>query len=119
MRLVGGDGDGGDDGACGVARAGGRPFDGAFGMDVCGSRVVVVGAVLAGGGSECSSLTTLSCATTDEGRSVTSAATIDVAIQVMAVDATVTASHSPVANNRVSGTPPECLFRVEGGLRDP
>ncbi len=50
------------------------------------------------------SLTTSRWARTDVGRSVTSAATIEVAAQTMAVEATVTANQSAVANNRVNGT---------------
>ena len=65
--------------------------------------VVLVVVVLADE-ADANSLTTSRWARTDVGRSVTSAATIEVAVQTMAVEATVTANQSAVANNRVNGT---------------
>jgi hypothetical protein len=67
--------------------------------------VVVVGDVVSCP-PDSTSLTTSSWARTRAGRSVTSAATADVAVQTTAVDPRVAASHSPMANNRFRGTPP-------------
>jgi len=69
---------------------------------VVGFAVVLVGADLATGGPDSSALTTSWWASTRAGRSVTSAATMDVAVQTMAVDATVAISQSPEANERGS-----------------
>lgn len=66
----------------------------------------VVGVVVATRAPDANSLTTSWWATTGVGRSVTSAATIDVAVQTMAVDAKVTTSHRPTASNRDSGICP-------------
>jgi len=65
---------------------------------------VVVGADPTAGGLDSSALTTSWWASTRAGRSVTSAATMDVAVQTMAVDATVAISQSPEANERASDT---------------
>jgi len=64
--------------------------------------------VSAAGGPDSSALTTSWWATTDAGRSVTSAATMDVAAQTSAVDARVAVSQSPPANNRADRTAPGC-----------
>jgi hypothetical protein len=66
--------------------------------------VVLAGFASALGKPVSTSFTTSSWARTDAGRSVTSAATTDVAVQTTAVDPTVATSHSPMANNRVRGT---------------
>jgi len=69
--------------------------------------------------ADSNSSTTSLLARTDAGRSVTSAATADVAIQTMPVDAAVTTSHSAVARSRDSGTTPGCPRRPAPGLREP
>lgn len=83
----------------------------------------VFGVVLVGvgpaGGPAASSLTTSAWATTEGGRSVTSAATIDVAAQTMAVDATVAASQVPAPSNRVHCISPECPILLNNGLSQP
>jgi hypothetical protein len=69
-------------------------------------RVLTVDDVVVPWAPDSTSLTTSSWARTRAGRSVTSAATTDVAVQTTAVDPTVARSHSPTANNRVRGTSP-------------
>jgi len=83
---------------------------------VAGFGVVLVGAALAGDGPDSSALTTSWWASTRVGRSVTSAATMEVAVQTMAVDATVAASQSPEANDRGSDTSTGCSDVTVRGL---
>ena len=75
-------------------------------VDVGGLVVVVVGR--GSGGLDCSSLTTSLWGTTGAGRSVTSAATVEVAVQTMAVDTMVTTSQSPAASIRGVVIAPGC-----------
>jgi len=101
----------------------GAPGPGAFGPAVAGARPgagtvevglsfggVLVGAVA--DDPDSSSLTTSWGARTGAGRSVTSAATMDVAAQTMAVDTMVTASQSPTASRRGNGTLPGWSLRT-------
>ncbi len=87
---------------------GAGPRDGTVDVGPAASGAMLVVVVGTGGDADSNSSTTSSWARTGAGRSVTSAATVDVAIQTMPVDAAVTASHRPVANKRDSGTTPEC-----------
>jgi len=106
-------------GAFGAAGAGSRPRDATVDVGLSAVGGPLVGGVPAAGEADSSSLTTSWGARTGAGRSVTSAATIDVAVQTMAVDTRVTASQSPVASRRGSGTVPEWSFHAAGGLREP
>jgi hypothetical protein len=73
---------------------------------VLATRGTVDGGVVVGTlGPDASSLTTSEWAIADGGRSVTSAATMDVAVHTTAVDVNVTASQRPAANVRGSCTP--------------
>lgn len=83
---------------------------------VAGAVLIDVG--LAADEPDLSSLTTSRWAMTDTGRSITSAATMDVAAQTTAVEATVTTSHSPAANSRGRATPLGCLVRGPFGVKD-
>lgn len=103
-------------GAFGRAVVVAGPRDGA--VEVVAIGAVVDGMVVAVGALDSNSLTTSSRARTGAARSVTSSATIDVAVQTIAVDATVTASQSAVVNNRGSRTTRGCTFRDGPGLRD-
>ena len=67
-------------------------------VDVEGLAAVVVGR--GSGGLDCNWLTTSLWGTTGAGRSVTSAATVEVAVQTMAVDTMVTTSQSPAVSIR-------------------
>ena len=67
-------------------------------VDVEGLGAVVVGR--GGGGLDCNWLTTSPWGMTAAGRSVTSAATVEVAVQTMAVDTIVTTSQSPAVSIR-------------------
>jgi hypothetical protein len=86
------------------------------------TRVVVVVAagglvvVVVVGGTVASALTTSRRGTTGAGRSVTSAATVDVAVHTMAVEMRVATSHRPTANNRGIVTPQACPRRRGDGL---
>ena len=93
-----------------------RPRDGT--VDVVGVGGVVEGMVVAAGELDSSSLTTSWRSRTDAARSVTSSATIDVAVHTIAVEATVTANQSAVVNNGGSRTPRGCIFRDGRGLRE-
>lgn len=93
-------------GTFGPAGAAARPEAGTVEAGPLTAWVVLVVVVPMTDEPASSSLTTSSWATTGAGRSVTSAATSDVAAHTMAVDATVAASHSPTANNRCSPTAP-------------
>jgi hypothetical protein len=94
--------------------AGPEPVDPRLGTGTVGVSagfdVVVVEAPGGGAAPAASSLTTSLWATTGAGRSVTSAATIDVAAHTTAVAVAVTASHSPVAKSRGTGICPGCPF---------
>jgi hypothetical protein len=67
-----------------------------------GGVVVVVDVVVA---ADCSSLTTSLWGRTGAGRSVTSAATVDVAVHTIAVDTRVAANHTAAVNRRDMVTP--------------
>jgi len=110
---------GGTADACGLGLGGLGlpPLDGTDVVEVPGGVVVVVGSTAEE--PDWSSLRTSWCSTTGAGRSVTSAATIEVAVHTMAVNATVTASQSPVAKDRGSRTFPGCAFRSRPGLMEP
>jgi len=99
------------------------PGIGAVDGTATGKVVVVVVDVVVSWAPASISLTTSSRARTRAERSVTSAATTDVAVQTTAVDPTVATSHSPTANNRVRGTRPGCRRhtspRAKGGLNPP
>ena len=113
-------GDGGPAGpwGLGLPAAGPRPSAGAEVGAVAGA-VVLVGVAPATDESGSSSLTTSWWARTAAGRSVTSAATMEVAVHTTTVDATVATSHSPMANTRGSCTSRGCLFAAAEGLREP
>jgi hypothetical protein len=73
------------------------------GTVVVGRVVVVAGLVVLvapASGAAWSWLTTSRCGTTGAGRSLTSVATIDVAVHTIAVDTRVARAHKPVANSR-------------------
>ena len=106
------------DGGLAVAGAGRSPSDGV----VVSGPAPLATAVVVGCGSgepDSSCLTTSWCSITGAGRSVTSAATFDVAVHTMAVDRIVATSHSPAATRRgavtSSGSPSGRL----GELSDP
>jgi hypothetical protein len=84
------------------------------------TRVVVVGAgrvvVVVVGGTVASWLTTSRRGTTGAGRSVTSAATVEVAVHTMAVEIRVATSQRPTANNRGIVTAQACPRRRADGL---
>jgi len=80
---------------------------------------LVVVVVPTTGDPDFSSVTTSWWATTVAGRSVTSAATMEVAVHTIAVDPIVAASHSTVENNRDNGTPEGCSLLTNPGLREP
>jgi len=101
----------------GLPAADPRPLAGTVEVEAFAGTVVLVGVPADGSGS--SSLTTSWCARTTAGRSVTSAATMEVAVHTTAVDATVATSHSPMANTRDSGTSRGCLLGAGSGLRQP
>lgn len=114
---------GGGPGAIVAPGCGARePADGPAALVVVGPRLgagtvdVELGTfgpvVMAADEPDSSSLTTSLWASTAAGRSVTSAATIDVAAHTTAVDATVTTSQSPAASNLDNGTPRECPVRT-------
>ncbi|PZS16504.1 MAG: hypothetical protein DLM54_11100 [Acidimicrobiales bacterium] len=79
---------------------------------------VLVGGAGVAGGPDCSSLTTSRWATTEGGRSVTSAATMEVAVQIMAVDARVATSHSAAPSSRGSAISTDWPFSVARGIRE-
>lgn len=106
-------------GGFGLLGTGPRPREGTVDVELLVFGVVVVGVVLAVDEPDSNSVTTSWWATTEAGRSVTSAATMDVAVQTMAVDATVAASQSPVANNRGIGTYRACSPAQARELRKP
>jgi hypothetical protein len=97
-------------GAVGLGATGPPPRDGTVELELPTLGAVLVGAAFALDGGDASALTTSSWASTGAGRSVTSAATIDVAAHTMAVDATVTANHSPLVNSRDGRTCRGCTF---------
>jgi hypothetical protein len=93
-----------------------RPPDAVVEVDLPVARLVAVVGGSPPGEPDCSSLTTSRWATTGGGRSVTSAATVDVAVQTTPVDATVAVNHSPVAKNLGADTRPGCPLRWRRGL---
>ena len=94
-----------------------RPGDGTVEVVPCAWGAP--GAALAADEPDASSLTTSAGARTAAGRSVTSAATMDVAAQTITVEAIVTASQSPAAKNRDRGILRGCPLCDRRGLSEP
>jgi len=105
-------------GAGGRAGTDAPPWDGIV-VELLIVGGILFGNVLAAAEPELSSLTTSRWAITDTGRSITSAATNDVAVQTTAVDAAVTPNHTPAANNRGNDISRACLFHRPVVLRAP
>lgn len=105
-------------GAFGPPGAWPRPRDGTVEVVVGATGVDLGGMVVAAWALDSSSLTTSWRARTVAARSVTSSATIDVAVQTIAVDATVTPNQSAVVNSRGSRTPRGCTLPDGQGLRE-
>jgi hypothetical protein len=89
--------------------------DGTVEVELVGFGVVMPGVVLSSDAPGCSANTTSRWRTTGAGRSVRSAATVDVPAQTMAVAAAVTHTHSPTANNRRTGTSMRMLLMRRSG----
>ncbi len=102
----------GDDGALGVsgagAGAGGGTEAGTVKVGPFGCWAMLVDVVPTADEPDSTSFTTSAWATTAAGRSVTSAATMEVAAHTTAVDPTEAASHRLVWNRRGCGTDREC-----------
>ena len=110
-----------DDGALGVpgAGAGGRTEPGTVNVGPFGCWATLVDVVPTADEPDSTSFTTSAWATTAGGRSVTSAATMEVAVHTTAVDPTEAASHRLVINRRGGRTDRECHHRQRRALRKP